>query len=121
MISLSLVSLLLLLLLLLVNDATAFTAKKHDRKRPAFDVQKGVAAVKAETDVAPPQQSPAPGNHPAAAFGMHPAAAAAAATTAIVYQEFYDEDEDDELVGVTMAVVSCLLSLALGFGLGYGT
>lgn len=119
------------------NGVSAFTTKqKSDRssKRPAvFDVKKGgggVAAaptVKDGGEAGGVQQS----QPHAAAFGMN--AGAAAAALAYQYhhqhhpQEYFSDhgnnknDEDELIIGVGTAVISCILSVALGFGLGYGT
>ena len=35
--------------------------------------------------------------------------------------QYYDSLEDDDDVSYSVALVSCMLSLAVGFGLGYGT
>lgn len=43
------------------------------------------------------------------------------ANLAAVHQQQQQNTDDEELVSLSTALVSCLVSLALGFGLGYGT
>ena len=106
----------LLFLVLAVCECTAFTTKKRDNRRPTF---KGAPSSPAAIEVIeeqPPQQLSAVADANTAAagpmFAMPPTAMAHAATS-------LEEDEED--IGYGVAVVSCFLSLALGFGLGYGT
>jgi hypothetical protein len=111
-------SLLFLVVLVGLDGATAFTTKKHDRKRPAF---KGLN-LKKDEDAQPtttPHAAAGPSN--TAAFGVSSAAAQAGAVAYGPYYYTVEEDDDDELIGFGTAVISCVLSLALGFGLGYGT
>jgi len=110
----------LLLVLVLVSTfegTAAFSTKpKHERsKRPAFNMsQKNKDEATAKVGH---QQKQTTTSTNTAAFGVHPAAAAVAYGS---YAHSAEED-DDELIGYGTAVVSCLLSLVLGFGLGYGT
>jgi hypothetical protein len=67
-------------------------------------------------------------NHPTATtapFGINGAAVAYGPyfyyTQQLQNTRENDEDDDEELITIGTAVVSCLLSLILGFGLGYGT
>ena len=100
-----------LVLLLVICEANAFTTRKRDR-RPAF---KGTSPVVMESSTSKedhPALSDASG---AVMFAMH----GSPMTPAVA---IIQEDADDEIdVGYGTALVSCLLSLALGFGLGYGT
>jgi hypothetical protein len=104
------------------TDATTTTTAKRDQTLPlperAFYSASGTAARPENSN----QQ-----NAGAAPFGVNGAA--------VAYGPYYyytqqlqnaiardnDEDEDEELITIGTAVVSCLLSLILGFGLGYGT
>jgi hypothetical protein len=99
------------------TDATTTTATNRDQTSPlperAFYSTSGTAAISEHS------------NHPAAPFGVNGAA--------VAYGPYYyytqqlqntrdnNEDDDEELITIGTAVVSCLLSLILGFGLGYGT
>ena len=99
------------LFLLLVSSAAAFTTKKIDprtRPHPAFKTSATVA--KEPKDDATPAPVPGP------AFARTNTAASMAPA---VYHE--DDEDDDELIGYGTALVSCVISLALGFTLGYGT
>jgi hypothetical protein len=94
----------LVVLVAVAMSAEAFTTKKREATssaRPAFSVANGgvpVAAV--EQDAAAVEQ-------PVFAFkGMVP----------VQVEVLEDEIE----IGYTAAVVACVASLALGFGLGYG-
>jgi hypothetical protein len=102
----------ILLLSLALTGADAFTTKKRE-KRPAFqsaDVFKDRKEAK-EEQMAPSTTS----NAPTTMFALPPSTMAAAIP--MMHQEA--EDEVDVSYGVAM--VTCVLSLALGFGLGYGT
>jgi hypothetical protein len=63
----------------------------------------------------------------AAAFGVDTAAAhGGAAASAVAHNYYYpaeytDDDDDEALIGFGAALITCAFSLALGFGLGYGT
>ena len=130
----------LLLLIVGYNTTTAFTTsqkQKHDRKRHAlFDTaSSGASASIQEVEVAPPslkraqhQQTNTAVTPPPVPFGMPSSDVSAAATAAITiaykecdYYQEEDDEYDEELIGYATAVVSCFLSLALGFGLGYNT
>lgn len=96
----------LLVLLLAVVGSDAFTTKKRER-RPAFkSAPVSMEEQTASTSAAGSAGGPlfAMPSHSMAPALMHPEAA---------------EDELD--IGYGTALVSCMLSLALGFGLGYGT
>lgn len=97
-------------MLLLSNGTAAFTTTKLDpRSRPVF---KTSSTVNKEKDTLTP--SPVPRD--TAAFGF---SNTAASTAPAVYVE--EDDDDEELIGYGTALVSCVVSLALGFTLGYGT
>lgn len=98
-----------------LNGATSFTTKQQG---PAF---KGVNSKKDEADVFQPAASHTSCASNTAAFGVDTAAAQAAAVAYGPYYYAEQESDDEDLVGFGTAVISCLLSLALGFGLGYGT
>ena len=92
--------------------ADPFTTKK--RERPAF---KSAAVAKEATEaMEEPQQAPSTttSNNNGPMMFAHPPGTMAASIPVHHY-----EDEVDVSYGA--ALVSCVLSLALGFGLGYGT
>jgi hypothetical protein len=92
---------------LLNCPSQAFTAtKKHETtsKRPAFSL--------IGDDGNQPQQS-----QPKNAFAVNSAAAAVAYGS---YADYLYGEGDEELISYKTATISCLLSLILGFGLGYG-
>jgi hypothetical protein len=103
----------ILLLSLALIGADAFTTKKRE-KRPAFqsaDVFKESKEAKEE------QMAPSATSHgPTAMFALPPTTMAAA-----IPMMHQDEAEDEVDVSYGVAMVTCVLSLALGFGLGYGT
>lgn len=102
----------LLLLVLAVYECSAFTTKKRDR-RPTF---KGAASAAIEVKEDQHVAAVADGTT-GPMFAIPPSAVAPAvvATTSV------ELPEDEEDIGYGVAVVSCFISLALGFGLGYGT
>jgi hypothetical protein len=93
----------LILLLLAVFGADAFTTKQRER-HPAFQ---NVPVVK-DT---PGQEHSPPNNTPMFAFPLM--------AHAVAIQQEESEDELD--IGYGTALLSCVLSIAVGFGLGYGT
>lgn len=98
----------LLVVLLAVVGSDAFTTKKRER-RPAFKS----APVSMEEQTASASAS-ATGSGGGPLFAMPPHSMAPAL--------MHPQDAEDELdIGYGTALVSCMLSLALGFGLGYGT
>ena len=104
---------LFVLALLSLTRASAYTAKKREQRRPAFGATSVTSAAKEETTAA--ATSAASGGN-TAAFTSAPGVGYAAAP----YHQI-EELEEEELIGYGTAIVSCVLSLALGFGLGYGT
>ena len=107
------------------RGATAFTAKKLDpRSRSAFKA--AVPAMGKEREE--PSSLPASGTSPAFAL-PHPGSMGVSMAPAVynegtstspaVYNE--EDEDDDELFSYGTALVSCVVSLALGFTLGYGT
>lgn len=106
----------LFVLILAVLDSTscfAYTTKKREQRRPAFKASSSVTS-KDEGGASP---SPTTVGVPAtAAFAFAPAVAHTAYASA-----HEDALDDEELIGYGTALITCFLSLALGFGLGYGT
>lgn len=91
----------IVLLLTLLTSGHAFTQKKHETKRrPAFST----TPMKMKEEPSIPSTSNT--------------AALAVAPTLSHEDEVMDEDI---VIGYGTALISCALSLALGFGLGYGT
>ena len=105
---------LLLLVLALLVSSLAYTAKKQEQRRPAF---KASPMATKEEPASGTKAVSTSGN--TAAFGFPPAAVAY--TSIFHYQQEEDGLEDEELIGYGTALISCVLSLAIGFGLGYGT
>jgi hypothetical protein len=96
----------LLVLLLAAAVSDAFTTKKRER-HPAF--KSAPVSMEEQTTSAS-----ATGSAGGPLFAMPPHSMAPAL--------MHPEDAEDELdIGYGTALVSCMLSLALGFGLGYGT
>lgn len=97
------------------EGAAAFTTKpKHERstsKRPAF---KSVSHTADEATAEVQQQQTTTGGGSNTAAFVHPVAVAYGSHART-------EEDDEEVIGYGTAVVSCVLSLVLGFGLGYGT
>jgi hypothetical protein len=93
------------------RHAKAFTPKnrEHRTAHPAFKAG-GMVKEKEESS----SSVPVPGSTPAFAF----ANPAASMSPAVMPQH---EEEDDEMIGYGTALVSCVISLALGFSLGYVT
>jgi hypothetical protein len=101
----------LLVLLLAVVGSDAFTTKKRER-RPAFKS----APVSMEEQQTASASASATGN----TAGAGPLFAMPSHSMASALMQ--PEDAEDELdIGYGTALVSCMLSLALGFGIGYGT
>ena len=96
------------MLLLAMGQASAFAPKSREHRAhlPAF---KAGGMVKEKQD----ESSSVPGSAPAFAF----ANPAASMSPAVVQQE----EDDEEIIGYGTALISCVISLALGFSLGYGT
>mmetsp|Transcript_59384 Transcript_59384/g.89570 ORF Transcript_59384/g.89570 Transcript_59384/m.89570 type:complete len:103 (+) Transcript_59384:237-545(+) len=97
------VLLLVLLISLCFDGSHAFTTKKRER-RHAFKSAPGVNEAR---EASHEDQTPV------ASMVALPTTSSAAATVPV------QEEEVDVSYGVAM--VSCMLSLAVGFGLGYGT
>ena len=98
-------------MLLLSSGAAAFSTTKLDpRSRPSFKAAPSVSTKEKDST------SPAPVPRDTAAFGVSNTAAASMAPA--LYAE---EEDDEELIGYGTALISCVISLALGFTLGYGT
>ena len=96
-----------------------FTTKKKER-RHVFQypvIQKDTAL---ELQSSPEEQTPHPSNHNSNNNGNTKFAFAPGATPVQQVAHYY-EQEDEFDVSYSVALVSCMLSLALGFGLGYGT
>jgi hypothetical protein len=108
-----------LLAIMCANGSNAFVPNNGQtrERRPAF------SAVESESNNKQQQQQPTvmgsssvPIPAPSTMFALPPSAMAAALTAA--YEEQQAEEGGDVSYGV--ALVSCVLSLALGFGIGYG-
>ena len=89
-------------------EAGAFTTKKRER-RPAF---KATSVTKENND----EDS---ANVPCASCGQMFALLQYPMTPVAV--QHYEDSEDELDIGYGTVLLSCMLSLALGFGLGYGT
>lgn len=94
-----------LLLLCNLDGASAFTTKQSDRKRPTFSGTEATATAEVHS------KRPQP---PAFVGPSHQQQQVA---------EYYSwlEDEEEMEISITTALVSCVLTMALGFGIGYGT
>lgn len=99
------------LVLATLHGSSAFTTKKRDTKRPAFQVlpANGVSVKEQQQGAARMEDSAQA--HPAPAFAF----AGQMVPVKVV------EAEDDVAVGYATGLVACVVSLALGFSLGYGT
>jgi hypothetical protein len=99
----------------------AFTTKKLDSMvtRPGAALKAAVAASSKRKERDDTSPLPLTGSAPAFAL-PHPATHhKGVAMAPAVYND--EDDEDDELFSYGTALVSCVISLALGFTLGYGT
>lgn len=102
---------LLSLLALVLSLTEGFTTKKKER-RPIFQSTAFTKESSLDQQVHEEQahvSSTHSGSMPFA-FG----------TTPVQVVQYYEPEEDFD-VSYSVALVSCMLSLALGFGLGYGT
>jgi len=97
-----------ILLLGTLNNAVAFTTKKREPTRTAFK------ALNKKED------SPSSGSNTVTAATASGNAAALAFAPYVAY-DLSQEEDDEAVIGYGTAIISCALSLALGFGLGYGT
>lgn len=105
----------LLLLTLAFSEVEAFTTKKKERRTP---FQHPVFPRESALDQQPhegytPQPNTKSGGSPIM-FAFAPG------TSPVQVVQYYDPEEEGE-VSYSIALVSCMLSLAVGFGLGYGT
>jgi len=91
------------------------TKKKSADRHGTFTNEKNSNKNNSEEDAhasaASSQTQYQPATSPTAAFSIPPAAMAAAL--------FEYEEEDEEDVSYEVALVSCIISLAIGFGTGY--
>lgn len=112
---------LILLVCIHFQEAAAFTTQKREPSRVAF--QTSSRNSKEDSAAAAPGPAPAATTRGAGSSSNTAAFAFAPAQQVQRYAEYYAGEElDDELViGYGTALVSCILSVALGFGLGYGT
>jgi hypothetical protein len=92
-----------LMLLVFLHGSDAFTTKKRETTRRAFKTPS--VSKEGETVTA----SSASSNSAAFAFAPY------------VVPYVHAVGEDDMAIGYGTALASCVVSLALGFGLGYGT
>jgi len=118
--------LIILAALIAVGDVIAFSTKKGmDMPRPAF---KKAASMKETDESSSATASPHPG--PAFAFATGSSSSTSgtisnspsgSSSTISVAQSQQDDLDDDLIIGFGTVVVSCAVSLVLGFSLGYGT
>lgn len=89
--------------------ASAFATKKRESTRPAFKAalagNSAAAPVQSEQEVTREEQQV-----PVFAF----------AGQAMVPVQVVDYDDNEAVIGYTTGLVACVVSLALGFSLGYG-
>ena len=85
------------------------TKKKSADRRSTFSVEKNGNSNNNQEEAASTQTQYQPTTSPTAAFSIPP--------TAMVAAFEYEEDEED--VSYEIALVSCIMSLAIGFGTGY--
>ena len=115
----------IMVLAVLLGGTSAFTTNKQDRKHLAYKVGPTTREESAPRTSSELHQQPTQKDHHAptttAAFGVNYAAQAAVAVHGPYYFTQEDDDDDENLIGFGTALVSCFVSLALGFGLGYGT
>lgn len=104
----------LLLLTLAFSAAEAFTTKKKER-RTIF--QHPVVPKESPFDQQPTQDGYAAQPNTKGGSAMF---AFAPGTTPVQVVQYHEPEEEAE-VSYSIALVSCMFSLALGFGLGYGT
>ena len=88
------------------------TADRHAAFRNEKESNKKVNEEEQHPTTATTQTQYQPATSPTAAFSLPPNAMVAAA----LYEY---EDEDEEVVSYEVALVSCIVSLAIGFGTGY--
>jgi hypothetical protein len=100
-------------LLITLGRSTAFTTKKREPTRRAFKSASVNNNMKEEAAAASPTT--------AAAAGGNSAAFAFAHRAAVAHGMPHDDLDEEVVIGYATALISCALSLALGFGLGYGT
>jgi len=96
----------MLLMVVLLHGSNAFTTKKRETSRRAFKT----TSVTLDQEHVTASATASHHSHNPAAFGF--------AASVVPYEADLD---DDIAVGYGTAIVSCVISLALGFGLGYGT
>ena len=107
---------LLVFLVASLMGADGFTTKKQERHQPASfqsPVKEGGKKTSDNNNLASHSGATGP------LFALPSPAAYAAVPQE--YQQFMMMQEEEEDVSYGVALVSCMLSLALGFGLGYGT
>ena len=109
----------LLLLAIALPFTKGFTTKKKER-RPVFQFPAFQTDAALELHSSPEEQPPHPSHHNHNNLGNTKFAFAPGATPVQQVAQYY-EQEDEFDVSYSVALVSCMLSLALGFGLGYGT
>lgn len=106
-------------------STSAFTTKKCE---PAFKAKEDSAPRGSASSSASsaPSQSIVGQHHPGQQHQhkqLHSAANHYAFAPAVVYYQVPAEEnfDDEVVVGYATALISCALTLAIGFGLGYGT
>jgi hypothetical protein len=109
-------------LVLLLQGSSAFTAvQKRDRPAAVAFGPTNNNAASSSPPATHPQQHRYINNSP---FGLWPLSSSTS-SSAVAQEEFsyWGDDADDNAVDLSFAtiVLACTLSVALGFGLGYGT
>lgn len=106
-----------ILLAIALPFTNGFTTKKKER-RPVFPYPAFQKETALELQSSPEEQTPHPSHHN---HNGNTRFAFAPGATPVQQVAHYYEQEDEFDVSYSVALVSCMLSLALGFGLGYGT
>jgi hypothetical protein len=110
-------------LLAMLQKASAFVPnssqqKRGSERRPAFSTStpgSGIENVMEDAAASPAGPSTTTAT---SMFALPPTTSALSSALSAYYEEDNDEEQLDVSYGV--ALVSCVLSLALGFGIGYG-
>ena len=101
----------LMLLVLILSSVEAFTTKKKERRTTLQFVPFTKEAAREQWSQ---EQQSGTSNTGSAMFAFSPG------TSPVQVVQYYEPEEEPD-VSYSIALVSCMLSLALGFGLGYGT
>lgn len=100
-----------MLLVLAFSRIEAFTTKKKERRAT---LQYVPFTKEAAREQRPQEEQSAVPNSGGATFALPPG------ISPVQVVQYYESEEEPD-VSYSVALVSCMLSLALGFGLGYGT